>query len=592
MFRFVRSRASVVRPRSRRGAHSLPVSCDRRRLRGGGSPVIKPRHLVRYKDIGVLLVKHARAGVGAGGSDDATGDSDASMQADAERLAAELEELGPTFVKLGQLLSTRADLLPEPYLRALSRLQDKVEPFPFEEVERIVAGELGVRLSKGFSSFDETPLAAASLGQVHRAALRDGRLVAVKVQRPDIRAQIVDDMDAIEQIARFADDHTRTGRQLGFADMVGEFRHSLMAELDYRKEAHNLETLGRNLARHDRIVVPQPIADYTSSLVLTMEYVPGRNVGSLGPLALMELDGHELADQLFSAYLDQILVDGFFHADPHPGNVLLTDDGRLALLDLGMVGHVAPEIQDSLVKLLLAVSEGHGQEVADIAIGLGRKLDDYDGDEFRRRAAMLITENQTLTLVDMQAGAGVGGLTRISASCGLRLPPELTMLGKALLNLDEVARALDPTFEPNLAIQEHGAEIVRRKLLHAATPAAAVAAMMDAKEFAQRLPGQVNKVMDALAEGDLTLTVKGIDEQNIMRSVQKLANRLTAGLVVAALVIGAALIMRIPTETRLFGYPALAIVLFLVAAGAGLWLLVSIQLSDLPQHRRRRGRSR
>jgi predicted unusual protein kinase regulating ubiquinone biosynthesis (AarF/ABC1/UbiB family) len=203
---------------------------------------------------------------------------------------------------------------------------------------------------------------------------------------------------------------------------------------------------------------------------------------------------------------------------------------------------------------------------------------------------MLITENQTLTLGDMQAGAIVGELTRISASCGLRLPPELTMLGKALLNLDEVARALDPTFEPNLAIQEHGAEIVRRKLLHAATPAAAVAALMDAKEFAERLPGQVNKVMDALAEGDFTLTVKGIDEQNIMRSVQKLANRLTAGLVVAALVIGAALIMRIPTKTRLFGYPALAIVLFLVAAGAGLWLLISIQLSDLPQRRQRRSR--
>ena len=550
--------------------------------------MIKPKHLVRYKDIGVLLVKHGRAGfVAADGTESC---DDAEMQEDAECLSSELEALGPTFVKLGQLLSTRADLLPAPYLRALSRLQDKVEPFPFDDVERIVSTELGVRLSKGFGSFDEKPLAAASLGQVHRATLRDGRQVAVKVQRPNIRDQIIDDMDAIENIAQFADSHTRAGRQLGFADMVAEFRRSLIAELDYRQEAANLQMLGRNLERHDRIVVPQPVADYTSGLVLTMDYIAGRNIGALGPLALMEIDGHDLAEQLFSAYLDQILVDGFFHADPHPGNVLLTDDGRLALLDLGMVGRIAPEMQDSLVKLLLAVSEGHGQDVADIAIAIGQKLDGYDGDAFRHRAATLISDNQARTLEELQAGALVGELTRISASCGLRLPAELTMLGKALLNLDEVARVLDPTFEPNAALQRHGAEIMRRKLLHAATPAAAITAVMEAKEFAERLPGQVNKVMDALAEGEFTLNVKGIDERNIMRGVQKLANRLTTGLVVAALVIGAALIMRIPTKTRLFGYPALAIVLFLMAAGAGLWLLVSIQLNDLPPRRRRRRR--
>ena len=507
--------------------------------------MIKPKHLVRYKDIGVLLVKHGRAGfVAADGTESC---DDAEMQEDAECLSSELEALGPTFVKLGQLLSTRADLLPAPYLRALSRLQDKVEPFPFDDVERIVSTELGVRLSKGFGSFDEKPLAAASLGQVHRATLRDGRQVAVKVQRPNIRDQIIDDMDAIENIAQFADSHTRAGRQLGFADMVAEFRRSLIAELDYRQEAANLQMLGRNLERHDRIVVPQPVADYTSGLVLTMDYIAGRNIGALGPLALMEID-------------------------------------------LGMVGRIAPEMQDSLVKLLLAVSEGHGQDVADIAIAIGQKLDGYDGDAFRHRAATLISDNQARTLEELQAGALVGELTRISASCGLRLPAELTMLGKALLNLDEVARVLDPTFEPNAALQRQGAEIMRRKLLHAATPAAAITAVMEAKEFAERLPGQVNKVMDALAEGEFTLNVKGIDERNIMRGVQKLANRLTTGLVVAALVIGAALIMRIPTKTRLFGYPALAIVLFLMAAGAGLWLLVSIQLNDLPQRRRRRRR--
>ncbi len=542
---------------------------------------MQPSHLARYKDIGVLLVKHRHLI----GHDD---DRDDGREDDARSLASDLEEMGPTFVKLGQLLSTRADLLPKSYLAALSRLQDKVEPFGFDEVERIVSLELGVRISNAFRSFDAKPLAAASLGQVHRAELRDGRPVAVKVQRPDIRARILDDMDAIEELASLADGHTESGRRLGFADMVAEFRRSLLAELDYRQEAANLVTVGANLAHRERIVVPQPVPDYCTDVVLTMDYVAGKSIGSIGPLGLMDVDGPALAGALFSAYLDQILIDGLFHADPHPGNVLITDDGRLALLDLGMVARIAPEMQDSLVKLLLGISEGHGRDAADVAIAIGRPLEGFDADGFRLRAAELISRNQGATLGDVQAGAIVAELTQIASASALRLPAELTMLGKALLNLDEVARTLDPGFDPNAAIQAESAELMRKKLLQSASPGNVMAAAMEAKEFAERLPGRINHVMDALAAGQLTLNVQGIDERDIMRSVQKLANRVTAGIVVASLVIGAALIMRVDTHAKLFGYPALAMVLFLIAAATGLWLVVSIQLSDLPQRRRRR----
>ena len=314
-------------------------------------------------------------------------------------------------------------------------------------------------------------------------------------------------------------------------------------------------------------------------------------MSSIGPLGRMEIDGPPLAAALFSAYLHQILVDGFFHADPHPGNVLITNDGRLALLDLGMVARVAPEMQDSLIKLLLAVSEGHGQRRRRSRRSRSVKhSSDYDADQFRRRAADLVSRNQGVTMGDVQAGEIVGQLTRVAGECGLRLPAELTMLGKALLNLDEVARTLDPSFDPNEAIERESAELMRHKLAQAATPTNIMAAAVDAKEFAEKFPGRVNKVMDALAEGQLTLNVQGIDEKDIMRGVQKLANRLTTGLVVASLVIGAALIMRIPTRTKLFGYPAFAIVLFTIAAVAALVLLVGIVMSDLPQRRRRRGR--
>ena len=552
---------------------------------------LKVHHLARYKDIAALLVKHGRAGGlqdfdlqdGADGADGDTATAD-----DACKLVDELEAMGPTFVKLGQLLSTRADLLPPVYLEALARLQDDVEVVPFEAIEAIVTAEIGARMSKAFQSFDASPAASASLGQVHRAVLRDGRRVAVKVQRPGVRERVVEDMEVIEELAEFVDLHTEMGRNFGFGGMVEEFRRSIMAELDYRLEAANLRLLGANLADYDRIVVPQPIDGYTTSLVLTMELVDGRNVGSLGPLARQEIDGRALAAQLFDCYLDQILVDGFVHADPHPGNLLMTSDGRLALIDLGMIARITPQLQDALVRLLVALSEGHGSEVAAVMAGLGQQREGWDPARFEREIILLVQQHQSVAVGQLEAGRVVGELARIAAACGLRPPAELTMLSKTLLNLDQVAAKLDPDFDPSAAIQQHVGEIMRRKMLQGASPANLLSAAMDAKEFVEKLPGRVNKVMDALAEGQLTLNVQGIDEKELMRGVQKLANRVTTGLIIAALIIGAAMLMRIDTKSKLFGYPSIAIVCFLAAALAGVWLILSSVMHDLPQRRRRR----
>ena len=549
---------------------------------------LKVRHLARYKEIGTLLLKHGRAdGLHDFDPDDPTTD-DAATDDDARRLADEFESMGPTFVKLGQLLSTRADLLPPVYLSALARLQDDVEPVPFEEIEAAVTAEVGARLSKAFQSFDATPAASASLGQVHRAVLRDGRTVAVKVQRPGLRKQVVDDMEVIEELAEFVDLHTEVGRSYGFGAMVEEFRRSIMAELDYGMEAANLRLLGANVADYDLMVVPQPIDDYSTSTVLTMEYVDGRNVGSLGPLALQEVDGAALAHQLFDCYLDQILVDGFVHVDPHPGNLLLTADGRLALIDLGMVARVSPQMQDSLIRLLVALSEGRGTEVAAVMAALGEQRERWNPVRFEREVTYLVQQHQTVVVGDMRAGRVVGELARIAGECGLRPPSELTMLSKAILNLDQVAAKLDPEFDPNAAIQERVGEIMRRKMLRSASPANLLTAAMDAKEFVEKLPGRVNKVMDALAEGQLTLNIQGIDEKELMRGIQKLANRVTAGLIIAALIIGAAMLMRISTDSKLFGYPSVAIVCFLAAVLAGVWLILSSVMHDPPQRQRRR----
>jgi predicted unusual protein kinase regulating ubiquinone biosynthesis (AarF/ABC1/UbiB family) len=257
------------------------------------------------------------------------------------------------------ILSTRADLLPPPYLDALARLQDQVEPFPYEDVERTIRAELGVRVSHAFVEFDKLPIAAASLGQVHRAVLRGGREVAVKVQRPGIHEQIEKDLSAFHEIAAVID-RIGAARNMDAARVVDEFKRTLLSELDYREEARNLVTIAHQLRDFENIVIPLPVDDFTTARVLTMDYVAGTKITAVSRVEWTEVDGAVLAEDLFRAYLQQILIDGVFHADPHPGNVLLTPDSRIALIDLGMIGRISSTTQEQLFKLILAIGEGAG----------------------------------------------------------------------------------------------------------------------------------------------------------------------------------------------------------------------------------------
>ncbi|MBA3583184.1 MAG: AarF/ABC1/UbiB kinase family protein [Gemmatimonadetes bacterium] len=552
---------------------------------------LRPQHMKRYTDIARLLFRYGRsdlvqnAGLEAAMSDDES--DDAPEPSDAAELAGDLERMGPTYVKLGQLLSTRADLLPLPYLEALARLQDRVEAFPFEAVEEIVQTELGVRLSKAFASFDPKPLAAASLGQVHHAALRDGRPVAVKVQRPAIRQQIVEDLAVLEEIADFLDRRTDWGRRYGFVGLFDEFRKMLLRELDYRQEAANLVSLGKNLAEYERIIVPQPVDDYTTERVLTMDFVRGKKVTALGPLGRLEMDGEPLADELFKAYLQQTLVDGLFHADPHPGNVFLTEDGRIALIDLGMVGRISPEMQEKILRLLLAVSEGRGDEATEVAIRMGEvDRETFDQGKFRRQVVELVGQHQHATMGEIEVGAVVLEISRASADNGIRLPRELAMLAKALLNLDAVGRALAPKFDPNEAIRRHAAEITSRRMRKQMSPGNVFASVLEMTEFAQKLPSRVNRILDALANNELQVKVEAIDEGLLIEGFQKVANRITMGLILGALIVGAAMLMRVETDFRILGYPGLAILCFLGAGAGGVALLIDIWRHDRTRRER------
>jgi ubiquinone biosynthesis protein len=546
---------------------------------------LKPERLKRYKDVTLLLVKYGRSDlVKQAGLEDhlELSEHDLSTTAPkAEELAADLERLGPTFIKLGQLLSTRADLLPTPYLEALTRLQDRVEPFPYEDVDRIVSGEIGVRISKAFADFDPEPLAAASLAQVHRATMRDGREVVVKVQRPDIREQIVEDLEALGQIAQFLDAHTELGKRYDFENMLNGLRSSLLRELDFKLEAGNLITFSENLREFEQIIIPEPVEDFCTSRVLTMEYIQGKKITDLTPLRLMELDGQGLARELFRAYLKQILLDGFVHADPHPGNVFLTEDDQIALLDLGMVVRLLPGFRDNVLRLLLAISEGKGEEAAEVTIRMGEPKPRFDKADFTKRIGELVAQHGEASLSRLNAGQVVLEITKISADCWFRLPSEFTMVAKTLLNLDRVVFTLDPDFEPTAIIRQRAMEILQRNLMQSIAPNNLIGGVVEIKEFVEKLPGRVNKILDTIGNNEFKVDVNAIDEKIVLEGLQKVANRISLGLILAALIVGASMLMRVETPFKILGYPGFAMIFFILAAIAGVALVVTIVMTDV-----------
>ena len=544
---------------------------------------LKPANLKRYRDLLMLFHKYGHGDLvkQAPVIDDPLPHQPAPpVPLEATELARDVEKLGPTYIKLAQLLSTRADLLPQAYMTALARLQDQVEPFSFEQVQAIVSVEIGARLSKAFLEFEPTPLAAASLGQVHRAVLRSGQQVVVKVQRPEARETVSEDLAAMEELAVFLDAHTEFGRRYGMTQIVEELRKALLRELDYRLEAMNLRLMREQLTHFEHILVPAPVEDYSSGRVLTMEHVSGQKITRFSPLVRLDINGDELAEELFRAYLHQILVVGVFHADPHPGNVFLTQDHQIALLDLGMVGRIGPEMQYLLLRLLINISEGNSDQAAQLAEKAGQHDDLYDPVVFKRSVADLVNQQRNASLSEIQIGRILMQVQRIAADCRLRLSPEFTMLGKTLLNLDVIGRTLSPDFNPNESVRRNSAKILREKALQSFSSGNLISLLLEAKEFLEKLPSRLNRFTELVAGNKLRVKVDSFNESLLVTTLQKIANRITLGLILAALIIGAALLMRVDTTFRLFGYPGIAILFFFLAAGGGLALAWQIVRSD------------
>ncbi|HEU4889893.1 MAG TPA: AarF/UbiB family protein [Thermoanaerobaculia bacterium] len=552
--------------------------------------MLKTRNLGAYRDLLLLFTRYGRKDfrLTLNAEDFLLAETEPveiepDVQARAKAFAEALKNMGPTYVKFGQLLSTRPDVVPQEYIDALESLQDSLDPFSFADVERIIEEDLGVRISKAFDHFEATPIAAASLGQVHRATLRhagnephDLRDVVIKVQRPNVSDQVHHDMEVFAEIAAELEKHTEIGRKMNLVAALEQARMVMFSELNYLQEARNTETLRRNLADFPQIYIPAVVHDFTSPRVMTTELVRGKKVSKLTPLALIEGNYAELAAVLTQAYLKQICVDGIWHSDPHPGNVFIREDEngapQIVLLDFGMVSRISQEFQDEVIKLLLAISSNRGAEVADTCVRLCEVQERFDPVKFTREVSTLVAAVQDASAKDINTGQLIFTVIGVANSNDLRAPAELTMLAKTLLHLDAITKKLDPEYDPQGVIRDYAEELIAQKLKQKFHARNFYPALLDLNQLALDLPRRTREIVDMTAGGKLTLGIKLAQAEEFLSGMHKIANRITIGVVIAALLISSSLMMRV--------YPNLAVIGYVLASAAAFYLIVSTFVKD------------
>ncbi|WP_192716727.1 AarF/ABC1/UbiB kinase family protein [Paenibacillus sp. OAE614] len=496
-----------------------------------------------------------------------------------ERIRLVLEDLGPTFVKLGQLASTRSDLLPEPIIRELIKLQDQVPPFSSESAKGIIEQELDDAIEDIFSWFEESPIAAASIGQVHLGKLKTGEDVAVKVQRPGALQMVVRDLEILRDLTALAEKRWVWVKQYQIARLVEEFASSMRAELDYTQEGRNAEKIALQFQNDETVCIPRIFWQFTSSRVMTMEYVRGISLSHQEELVAKGYDLKETAEKLVESMLHQIFIEGFFHADPHPGNLLVRKDGSLAYLDFGMVGRLSEEMKDHLSSLIIALMRKNTDSMVRAVLRLGMMPEDGDIRELRRDLDSLREQYYNIPFSEISMGTALNDLFAVAQRHKVMIPPDLTLLGKALLTMEGVIEKLDPTLSIIDMAEPFGRKLIkdrfstrnlRKKLLGGA--AGLAEALFD-------LPDQARQISSLISKGKLKVEISVPEMEALMRKLDQISNRLSFSIVLLAfsiimvgLIIGSSLNQQ---SSVLWHFPVIGTG-FIVALLMVLWLLFSI----------------
>jgi ubiquinone biosynthesis protein len=512
-------------------------------------------------------VGHARE-VPAGGE---------SPRSRGRRLREMLDELGPTFVKFGQLLSTRPDLLPPDVVQELRQLQDRARPVPFDDVRQVIEEELGLTVEQAFTHFDREPMAAASIGQVHRARLPGGHDVVVKVQRPDAERRVMADIQLLYHAARVARDRVK---RLAFIDVVGvvdEFSRTVRQELDYRVEGRNTEAARRCFAGDDTVRVPRVYWRQTRGRVLTLEYIEGEVLSrvDLGRWTLE--DRHVLASRVAETWMKMVFVHGFFHGDPHPANIVVISPDRLGLIDFGMVGQLSDRDRESAVRLLLDILERDESRIARRLRDLGLRYPRERDEEFREQLGVLVQRYYGVGLNEIDAREMLREIMGVIYGLGVELPSRWALLDKALATLAGVGLEIYPAYNVFETAQPYARRIMAERFRPDRALARAQGDLARYTEAVLGYPFQVAEVLEELRDGELRITVASEGLAEAVDRAQATGNRLALALLASALFIGSTLLGAVVDEgPHLVGVAVIAIPGLVAATALGAWLLLGI----------------
>ncbi|MCX7680354.1 MAG: AarF/UbiB family protein [Anaerolineae bacterium] len=551
------------------------------------SPARRVRHLQRYREIARVFIRH-----GFGELVDTLellpylslprrllrGDRPATSPLGMpQRLRLAMEELGPTFVKLGQVLSTRPDLLPAAYIAELARLRDSVPPSPWEQVRAQLESELGRPLEKVFVTFDPQPLAAASLAQVHAATLPGGEDVVVKVQRPNIRTQIETDLEILFDLARLVQERTALGDIYDLVGIVEEFAATLRAELDFCREGRNADRFRSNFAGERYLHIPKVYWDFTSRYVLVLERIRGIKLDDIPALEAAGYDRYRIALHAARMIVKEVLEDGFFHADPHPGNFVVMPGEVIGAMDFGMVGHLTKRMRSRLVRLYIVAVQMDEEGIVDQLIRMGITGGQVDRMGLQRDIARLLRKYHGMPLGSIRAREVIEDVMPIAFRYRLRLPSDLWLLGKTLAMMEGVGLKLVPEFDIFAVSEPYVRRFMRQMLSPRSWGAPLVRSMNDWAELAQMIPRVGFQVLERVERGEVEVQIRHIGLRETLTRIDRLANRLSLSMLLSALIVGLALLVPAFRLGEMGNLATILVIMgFIFVSFLGVGLIVSI----------------
>lgn len=502
-------------------------------------------HLNRSRQIASALLVHGWDFLRSGADHNALQASTAASNSRPVHLRLVLEELGTTFIKLGQILSTRADLLPPEYLAELTKLQDSTTPVPFEGIEQVLVSELGQPIEKVFAEFDRVPLAAASIGQAHAAVLWDGTEVVVKIRRPGVVEQVNEDLEILKELAATASRHLEFADRYDLAGLVEEFSQTLRSELDYIREGHSAERFAANFANDPGVHVARVFWEATTARVLTLERIRGIKINDLEGLDKQGTDRRWLANYASRVVLKMVCDDGFFHADPHPGNFFIEPNGVIGLIDFGMVGVLDKRTQESLADLLIAINHVDADRLVDVFLDLGVTRKRIDRTLVRRDIDRLLSTYWGLPLGELKVTALLNDVYAVMRRHQLHLPSNLALLLKTVIMIEGIGTNLDPEFHLTEPLTPYTERLVMRRYSPTTWFRDFGRASLDLAKLGIDMPQHLRRIVNAAEDGNLQIGMRPEGFDPVIDRLERIANRIVLGVIAAAFINGLAVLVSV-----------------------------------------------